>query len=67
MVLDHLGCEAEVGGVAAPEGGPGFGEVAEAEDEELGWVEEGPGAVGEVATHTYIDSLACSFGGLGDR
>ena len=50
-VLYHLGCEAEVGGVVAPEGGPGFGEVAQAEDEELGWVEEGPGAVGEVAVY----------------
>ena len=41
-MLDHLGCEAEVGGVAAPESWPRFGEVTEAEDEELGWVEEGP-------------------------
>ena len=55
LVLHHLGCEAEVGCVAAPEGWPGLGEMAQAEDEELGWVEEGPGAVGEVAgTHMFV-------------
>ena len=40
LVLDHLGCLAEVGFVAAPEGWPGLGVFLEAEAEEEDWVED---------------------------
>ena len=53
-----------MGSVASPEGRPWFGEMAEAEDEELGWVEEGPGAVGEVAgTHILVRLWSIGRGG----
>ena len=42
LVLHHLRGLSQEGEVSAPEGGPGGGEGLEAEDEELGWPEEGP-------------------------
>ena len=38
----------------APELGPGLLPFLEAEDEELGWPEDGPGAVGEVAGDVLV-------------
>lgn len=40
--------------MSPPEGGPGLIPFAEAENKELRWPEEGPGAVGEVAVSTII-------------
>jgi len=48
-VFDHLGGLAELGDVAAPEGWPGLVPFLEAGGEEGDGVEDGPGAVGEVA------------------
>ena len=48
-VLDHLGGLAEGSEVAAPEYGPGLVPFSDAESEEHYWVEDGPGAVGEVS------------------
>lgn len=52
LVLDHLAGLAEELDVPAPECRPGLFPLLEAEDEELGRPEEGPGAVGEVAIPT---------------
>lgn len=50
--------------MSPPEGGPGLIPFAEAENKELRWPEEGPGAVGEVAVSTIISMQVEAHGRL---
>lgn len=55
-VLDHLGGGAEDADMSSPEGRPWGLVILEAEDEELGWPEEGPRAVCKVAEGVSMTS-----------
>lgn len=56
LVFDHLGGRADYLVVSTPEGLPWHFPFLEADDEELGWPEEGPGSVGKVAVVCIRDS-----------